>query len=88
MRVVEHPDVQVVNIAAPNDRHLEMVRAAAQLGKHVFCEKPVGRSPQETAQIELLARQAGVMSFVGFNYRWAPMVQHLHGLIQDGRLGG
>ncbi len=61
--------------------------AAAQLGKHVFCEKPVGRSPQETAQIELLARQAGVMSFVGFNYRWAPMVQHLHGLIQDGRLG-
>ena len=56
-------------------------------GKHIFCEKPVGRSPQETARIELLARKAGVMSFVGFNYRWAPMVQHLHQLIQEGKLG-
>ena len=86
-RVVEDPEVQVVNIAAPNDRHLEMVAAATALGKHVFCEKPVGRSPEETARIEYLARTAGVLSFVGFNYRWAPMVQHLRGLIRDGRLG-
>lgn len=85
--VVEHPDVQVVNIAAPNQRHLELVHAAVDLDKHVFCEKPVGRSPQETAQIELLARRAGVMSFVGFNYRWAPMVQYLRQLIQEDRLG-
>ena len=85
--VISHPDVEVVNIAAPNDKHLEMVRAATAHGKHIFCEKPVGRSPDETAQIELLARQAGVMSFVGFNYRWAPMVQYLHQLVHEGRLG-
>ena len=77
----------MVNIAAPNDRHLEMVQAAAAQGKHIFCEKPVGRSPEETAQIEFFARQAGVMSFVGFNYRWAPMVQYLRQLIEEGRLG-
>jgi predicted dehydrogenase len=85
--VIAHPDVQVVNIASPNFLHLEMVRAAVAAGKHVFCEKPVGRNPDETAEIEYLARQAGVMSFVGFNYRWAPMVQYAKQLIDDGELG-
>jgi len=86
-RVIEHPAVQVVNIASPNHLHLEMVLAATAAGKHVFCEKPVGRSPQETAEIESLARKAGVKSFVGFNYRWAPMVQYAKQLIAEGRLG-
>lgn len=86
-RVIEHPAVQVVNIASPNHLHLEMVLAATTAGKHVFCEKPVGRSPQETAEIESLARKAGVKSFVGFNYRWAPMVQYAKQLIAEGRLG-
>ena len=85
--VINHPDVQVVNIASPNFLHLEMVRAATQAGKHVFCEKPVGRTPEETAEIEYLARKAGVMSFVGFNYRWAPMVQYAKQLIEEGKLG-
>src|SRR5579863_8024136 len=50
-RVVSHPDVQVVNIAAPNHLHLEMVREASAAGKHIFCEKPVGRNSQETRTI-------------------------------------
>jgi predicted dehydrogenase len=86
-KVIEHPAVQVVNITAPNYLHLEMVRAATAAGKHVFCEKPVGRSPEETAEIEALARKAGVLSFVGFNYRWAPMVQYAKQLIDEGKLG-
>jgi predicted dehydrogenase len=86
-RVIEDPDVEVVNIAAPNNLHLEIVRHAASRGKHIFCEKPVGRNPQETAGIEHLARQAGVMTFVGYNYRWAPLVQYGRKLIQDGVLG-
>jgi predicted dehydrogenase len=85
--VVNHPEVQVVNIASPNYLHLEMVQAVTAAGKHVFCEKPVGRTPAETAEIEFLARQAGVKSFVGFNYRWAPMVQYAKQLIEEGKLG-
>ncbi len=85
--VIHHPDVQVVNIASPNYLHLEMVREAAAAGKHVFCEKPVGRTPEETVEVEYLARKAGVMSFVGFNYRWAPMVQYARRLIEEGKLG-
>lgn len=86
-QVVDHPDVDVVNIAAPNFLHREMVQAVTSAGKHVFCEKPVGRNPHETAEIEKLAREAGVMSFVGFNYRWAPMAQHCKNLIAGGKLG-
>ena len=85
--VVRDPEVEVVNIAAPNASHLEMVRAAARQGKHILCEKPVGRNPAETQEIAALAREAGVLTFVGLNYRWAPLVQHAHNLIREGCLG-
>jgi len=85
--VVENPEVGIVNITAPNSQHLEMVEAAAAAGKHIFCEKPVGRSPEETLAIEQAARKAGVLSWVGFNYRWAPLVQYARQLIQQGTLG-
>jgi predicted dehydrogenase len=85
--VVTDPEVEAVIITAPNNMHVEMVRAAVAAGKHVFCEKPVGRGPEETAEIESLAREAGVLTGVGYNYRWAPVVQYAHQLIRDGRLG-
>ena len=85
--VITDPAVQIVNIATPNHLHLPIVEAAAAAGKHIFCEKPVGRTPDETARIAALARQAGVHSFVGFNYRWAPMVMHARELIQQGKIG-
>ena len=86
-RVIENPDVQIVNITTPNVFHLPMVSAAVAAGKHVFCEKPVGCSPQETARIAATARTAGVCSGVGYNYRWAPLVQYARQLISSGKLG-
>jgi predicted dehydrogenase len=85
--VVEDPEVQVVNVATPNYLHLEVVTAAVAAGKHVFCEKPVGKDARETAEIERRAREAGVLTFVGFNYRWAPMVQYARQLVCEGKLG-
>ncbi len=85
--VVAHPDVQIVSITTPNHLHLEIAQAAAAAGKHIMCEKPVGRYPSETAQIEAAAREAGIFTFVGFNYRWVPLVQHARKLIQAGKLG-
>ncbi len=85
--VVAHPEVEVVNVASPNYLHLAMVRLATQNRKHVFCEKPVGRNGAETAAIAGLAREAGVLSWVGFNYRWPPVVQYARQLIQSGKLG-
>ena len=46
--VIDDPAVEVVVITAPNMLHLELIEAAAQAGKHVFCEKPVGGTPAQT----------------------------------------
>jgi predicted dehydrogenase len=86
-RAVEHPDVELVVVCAPNMLHEEICTAAAAAGKHVFCEKPVGGTPEATARIEKAARENGVISGVGYNYRWAPLVRHTAELIGAGRLG-
>ncbi len=85
--VINHPDIQAVDITSPNFMHKEMCLAAIAAGKHVFCEKPVGNLPQETAEIYRAAKEAGVMSFVGLNYRWVPLVQFTKNLIEEGKLG-
>jgi predicted dehydrogenase len=86
-RVIDDPDVDVVIITAPNAMHLELIEAAAGAGKHIFCEKPVGGTPEQTAKAERAARRAGVITGVGYNYRWAPLVRYAAQLIADGRLG-
>jgi predicted dehydrogenase len=86
-RVMDDPDVDIVVIAAPNMLHVELIEAACAAGKHVFCEKPVGGTPEQTVRAEKAAREAGVTSAVGYNYRWAPLVQYARELIASGRLG-
>ena len=85
--VVDHPDVDVVYVTAPNMMHEEVATAAATAGKAVFCEKPVGGTPDQTVRIEAAARAAGVITGVGYNYRWAPLVRHAKNLIDSGALG-
>jgi predicted dehydrogenase len=86
-RVIDDPAVDAVVIAAPNMLHVELVEAAAEAGKHVFCEKPVGGTPAQTVRAEQAARRAGVISGVGYNYRWAPLVRYAAELIASGELG-
>ena len=86
-RVVDDPAIDLVVIAAPNALHLELIEAAAEAGKAVFCEKPVGGTPRETARAERAVRRAGVISGVGYNYRWAPLIRYAAELVSAGRLG-
>ena len=53
----------------------------------MFCEKPVGGTPEQTVRAEKAARDAGVATGVGYNYRWAPLVRYAKRLIDGGRLG-
>jgi predicted dehydrogenase len=85
--VCEHPGVDVVVITAPNMLHVEIVEAACAAGKHVFCEKPVGGTPEQTARAAAAAQSAGVITGVGYNYRFAPLVRHAAELVESGRLG-
>lgn len=83
--LVASPEVEIVDVTAPTVLHQAIVDAVAAEGKPVFCEKPVGIDPAATAAIERSAR--GVISGAGFNYRWAPLVQHAKELLDKGRLG-
>jgi predicted dehydrogenase len=85
--VVDSPDVDVVVCTAPNMLHLEIVEAAAAAGKAILCEKPVGGTPEQTAKAEYAVRKAGVVSGVGYNYRWAPLAQYARQMIANGELG-
>lgn len=85
--LIEDDRIAAVSVTTPNDSHLAIVSAAARAGKHILCEKPVGRTPAETVAIRRVVEECGVLTLVGFNYRWAPMVQYARQLIRAGYLG-
>ncbi len=85
--VLNHPDVDVVSICAPNFLHAEIGVAAAKAGKAFWIEKPVGRGVDETLAVEAAANDAGVVSSIGFNYRHAPAIEKAKQLVASGALG-
>ena len=86
-RLVERKDIDVVDIASPNDTHAEVAIAAAQAGKTILCEKPLGRNAAESQSIVEAAEKAGVPNMVWYNYRRVPAVSLARELIGEGRLG-
>lgn len=85
--LVADPAVQLLDNCAPNALHRDPCLAALQAGKHVLCEKPLGRSAAESRELRDAAVRAGVVHMVGFNYRFLPAVQLARRLIAEGRLG-
>ena len=85
--LVSDPEIQLVDNCAPNHLHREPCLAAIASGKHVFCEKPLGRSAPEARELRDAAVRAGIVHMVGFNYRFLPAIQLAHRLIAEGRLG-
>lgn len=86
-RLVERKDIQVVDIASPNDTHCEMAIAAAQHGKAVLCEKPLGRNVIESRAMTQAVESAGVPNMAWYNYRRVPAVTLAKDLVSAGRLG-
>ena len=88
--LIARDDVHLVDVCTPGDRHAEIAIAALRAGKHVLCEKPLANSvaqAQAMAQAAAQARDQGVRSMVGFNYRRVPALALARRLIADGRIG-
>ena len=85
--LVADPSVQLVDNGGPNDVHAEPCIAAARAGKHVLCEKPLGRTAAEAKAMLAAVTQAGVKHMVGFNYRFVPAVRYAYELVHSGALG-
>ena len=85
--MVQHPDIDLVSVSVRVPWHYDMVMAALEAGKHVFCESPLGANLAETEEMAALARAKGVRHMVGLQARGAPAVLHLRDLLAQGYVG-
>jgi predicted dehydrogenase len=85
--VISDPEIGVFDNGGPNHLHAEPTIAAAEAGKHVVCEKPLGRTADESFEIWSRVAATGVEHLCAFNYRFVPAVRLARELIDAGELG-
>jgi predicted dehydrogenase len=85
--LLSRPDVHAVHDCTPNNLHFEVNRALLEAGKHVLSEKPLTMTSEESAELVRLARRAGVVTAINFNYRGYPLVQQARAMVERGALG-
>jgi predicted dehydrogenase len=85
--VVASPDIDIVDIVAPNHVHAEIAIAAAQAGKHVLCEKPLALNSRQGAAMLAAVKKAGVVHMVSQNYRRVPALALAKRMIDEGTIG-
>src|SRR5271163_3375780 len=86
-KLVDRKDIDLIDIASPNDTHAEIAIAAAKAGKMVMCEKPLGRTAAEAESMVAAVKTANVPNMVWYNYRRVPAVVLLKQLLDEGRFG-
>ncbi len=86
-RIIERPDVDIVDISVPQHLHHEIAIAAAQAGKHIFCEKPLALNVAQAQDMLAAVQVAGVVHYLNHNYRRIPAVMLAKRLIEEGRIG-
>ncbi|MCP9273456.1 Gfo/Idh/MocA family oxidoreductase [Mycolicibacterium arenosum] len=87
LELIADPDVEAVAICSPATSHTDLVVAAAQAGKHVFCEKPMALTLADADRAIAAARTAGVALQVGFNRRFAEDFAAMRDGIDAGAVG-
>ncbi len=86
-RLVEDSAIDLFINCAPNDAHAEPCLTAAAAGKHLLCEKPLGRDASEARRMWDGVRRRRILHQVSFNYRFVPAVRLAREMIQAGELG-
>lgn len=86
-QITENPDIDIVDIASPNNRHLEQLLSAMAHGKHIYCDKPLCSDEREAAQIAEALKTYRGTSQMTLQYRFFPPMIRAKQLIEEGRLG-
>lgn len=87
MDIITDPMIDLVDIATPNCMHFEMAKAALEHGKHIFCEKPLSLSAEQSRILADMAKEKNVVNYCGFSNIMNPANQYVKDLIQSGNLG-
>jgi xylose dehydrogenase (NAD/NADP) len=85
--VLADDDVEIVYVSLANDAHKEWTIRAADAGKAVLTEKPLGLDASEVDEMASAAERNGVLVVEAFWYRWHPRIRLAHRMVTDGRLG-
>jgi len=86
-KVVERPDIDIVDISLPQHLHYEVAMAAAQNGKHIFCEKPMAFTRKQAEEMLQVAEANGILHYLNHNYRRTPAVMLAKQMIEEGKIG-
>jgi predicted dehydrogenase len=86
-QMVNDESVQLLDNGGPNDAHAEPSIVAAKAGKHILCEKPLGRTADESKYMRDEVMATGVKNMVAFNYRFVPAIRQIRKLVDSGALG-
>ncbi|WP_271986283.1 Gfo/Idh/MocA family protein [Pseudoclavibacter terrae] len=85
--LLERDDIDAISVALPNFLHAEVLPKVIASGKHVFAEKPIGRTVEEASSLQELADASDAVTGVGFSFRRLPGLAALAAAIADGRIG-
>ncbi len=85
--VVLSDEVDLVDIVTPNAFHYEIARAALENGKHVYCEKPLSLTAEQSEELAELAEKKGLFNYVAYNNVMNPAVSYIKSLVESGALG-
>ena len=86
-KVVNAPDIDLIDIGSPNDTHYEIAMAAAKAGKMVLCEKPLAMDVKQAEAMVKAVEKAKVPNMVWFNYRRVPAIALAKQIVEEGRIG-
>jgi predicted dehydrogenase len=86
-KMVARPDIDIVDVALPQNLHYEVAMAAARAGKHIFCEKPLAMNSQQAEEMLKVCEENHVTHYLNHNYRRLPAVMLAKKMIETGKLG-
>ena len=86
-KVVERDDIDIIDVAVPQNLHHDIAKAAVEAGKHVFLEKPITRTAAEAEDLVKAAKGKNVVTYLNHNYRRCPAIQLAKQLIDEDRIG-
>ncbi len=86
-KILDDPKIDAVAIFTSTDTHTDLIIAAADAGKHIFCEKPIDQSLERVDKAIAAVRQSGVKCQIGFNQRYDSSIKRVKDLIKTGKIG-